>query len=118
MLVDMTKIAVTMLVLDFIWISIVAGNQFKKMTESIQGSEMIVRPLGAFVAYSAMIMLFYTFVRKDDPDWKAFLLGALAYALYDGTNYALFSKWELKTAIADVLWGGTLFYLTKKIAYA
>ena len=34
------------------------------------------------------------------------------YGVYDFTNLALLSKWQLFTAVTDTLWGGTLFYLT------
>jgi uncharacterized membrane protein len=110
--VDIVKIAVVMIMLDVAWISIVTGEQFGTMIKTIQGSPMIVRPLGAFVAYAAMIGLFYTF--KDNLSiHKAFLLGFFAYAIYDGTNYALLGKWDLQTAIVDSLWGGCLFALTR-----
>jgi uncharacterized membrane protein len=114
---DVLKIAVTMIVLDFVWIGLVSGGQFKKMIETIQSGAMRVRPLGAFVAYAAIIALFYTF--KDDLTiLKAFLLGLCTYAIYDGTNYALFSGWDMKTALVDSLWGGGLFVLTKLITDA
>jgi uncharacterized membrane protein len=114
---DIVKISVTMIVLDFIWISLVTGGQFQKMIETIQTGAMSMRPLGVFVAYAAMIGLFYTF--KDDLTLlKAFLLGLCAYAIYDGTNYALFSGWDMKIALIDSLWGGSLFVLTKLITDA
>jgi len=106
------KIAFFMIAIDAVWISLVAGKSFSKMTENIQRSPMIVRPLGAIVAYVAMTLLFFTF-RNDLTLVKAFLLGSLAYAIYDFTNYALFSNWKLETAIIDVIWGGTLFALVK-----
>ena len=42
----------------------------------------------------------------------SFLLGLVTYGVYDFTNLALLSKWQLFTAVTDTLWGGTLFYLT------
>lgn len=111
------KIAITMLVLDGIWIYLVAGNAFSSMVQSIQGSAMKIRPGGALVAYAAMILLFNQFITKESSGWDAFLLGFLAYTIYDGTNYALFDNWDLQTAIVDATWGGLLFFLTSQIVF-
>ena len=111
------KSSAIMLALDFVWIWLVAGKMFTRMTENIQQTPMTVKPAGAIVAYTAMILLFNTFINKETSDIHAFLLGALTYAVYDGTNYALFDKWDAKTAFLDVLWGGVLFYITKKLTF-
>jgi uncharacterized membrane protein len=113
----LVKIAAVMLVLDGIWIYLVAGNAFSAVVENIQGSIMKVRPGGAVVAYTAMILLFNQFITKESSGLDAFLLGFLAYAIFDGTNYALFEKYDLKTAVVDALWGACLFWLTYKIVY-
>ena len=111
------KIAAVMLLLDGIWIYLVAGNAFSSMVQNIQGSAMKIRPGGAIVAYAAMILLFNQFITKESSGWDAFLLGFLAYLIFDGTNYALIDKWDLKTAIVDATWGGFLFWLTSKIVF-
>ena len=43
---------------------------------------------------------------------QAFLHGLATYAVFDGTNMALFKKYPLDLAIADTIWGGILFSLT------
>ena len=111
------KIACVMLVLDFVWIYLIAGNAFSSMVQNIQGSVMKIRPGGAVVAYAAMILLFNQFITKESSGWDAFLLGFLAYLIFDGTNYALIDKWDLKTAIVDSVWGGCLFWLTSKLVF-
>jgi uncharacterized membrane protein len=113
----LVKIAAVMLVLDFIWIYLVAGNAFSAVVENIQGSIMKVRPLGAVVAYAAMILLFNQFITKESSGWDAFLLGFFAYAIFDGTNYALFNNYDMKTAVVDAAWGGILFWLTSRIVF-
>jgi len=113
----LAKIAAVMLVLDGIWIYLVAGNAFSAVVENIQGSIMKVRPGGAVVAYTAMILLFNQFITKESSGWDAFLLGFLAYSIFDGTNYALFENYDLKTAVVDALWGGILFWLTSRIVF-
>ena len=113
----LAKIAAVMLILDGIWIYLVAGNAFSSVVENIQGSIMRIRPAGAAVAYAAMILLFNQLITKESSGWDAFLLGFLAYSIFDGTNYALFDKYDLKTAIVDATWGGILFFLTSKIVF-
>lgn len=112
-----TKVAAVMLILDGIWLYLAAGDAFSRVVENIQGSVMKVRPLGAVVAYSAMILLFYKFVTKQTSGLDVFLLGFLTYAIFDGTNYALFRKYDMQTAIVDALWGGSLFWLTSRIVF-
>jgi len=113
----LVKIAIIMLVLDGIWIYTNAGDAFSSMIQNIQGSAMKIRPGGAFVAYASMILLFNQFITKESSGWDAFLLGFLLYAIYDGTNYALFDNWDLQTAIVDATWGGLLFFLTSQIVF-
>lgn len=113
----LAKVAAVMLALDFAWIYIVAGNAFSTVVENIQGSAMKIRPLGAVVAYAAMILLFSKFITKETSGVDAFLLGFLAYAIFDGTNYAIFQKYDMKTAIVDAVWGACLFWLTHKIVF-
>jgi hypothetical protein len=103
-----------MLVLDIAWISLFMSKVFTPMIEKIQGKPMVLRPLGGFLAYAAMIGLFFTF--KDDlTPLKEFLLGVGVFMTYDFTSYALFSDWDFKTAMIDTTWGGVLFLFTKVV---
>jgi uncharacterized membrane protein len=113
----LAKVAAVMLLLDGIWIYLVAGNAFSSVIENIQGSAMKIRPVGAVVAYAAMILLFSQFTTKESSGWDVFLLGFLVYAIYDGTNYALLDKYDLKTAIVDAVWGGCIFWMTSRLVY-
>ena len=42
----------------------------------------------------------------------AFWHGLATYAVFDGTNLALFKKYPVDLAIADTIWGGILFSIT------
>lgn len=116
-LVKLIKISAILLILDLLWINTVSCKIFTRMIENIQGSPLKIKMVGALVCYISIITLFYAFVSETTTDFKAFLLGFLAYAIFDFTNYALIDKWDFKTSIIDALWGGTLFFLTKKIMY-
>jgi uncharacterized membrane protein len=116
-LIKLLKISIVLLILDLLWINTVSGKIFTRMIENIQGSPLKIKITGAIAAYVAIIALFYMFVSDTTTNMKAFVLGFLAYAIYDFTSYALFNGWEFKTAVLDALWGGTLFLLTKMIVY-
>ena len=115
--IKLIKISIVLFLLDFIWIKTVSGKMFTSMIENIQGSPLKIKITGAIAAYVAIIALFYMFVSDTTTNMKAFVLGFLAYAIYDFTSYALFNGWEFKTAVLDALWGGALFLLTKLIVY-
>ena len=53
--------------------------------------------------------LCYFIIRTHRSVLEAFLLGALIYGVFEFTNMSIFKKWELKTVIMDIMWGGTLF---------
>jgi uncharacterized membrane protein len=35
-------------------------------------------------------------------------LGALAYGTFEFTNYAIFTEWNMRMVITDVIWGAVL----------
>lgn len=111
------KLLVLLLVLDAIWLGLFLGPPFLKMIEKIQKLPVVVNPFGMIFAYTSLFALAAIFLPKTNSDFEAFLLGSLTYAIYDGTNFALFKDYDPLLAIADVAWGGTLFYLLKKIIY-
>ncbi len=43
---------------------------------------------------------------------NAFWHGLATYAVFDGTNLAIFRDYPIDLAIADTIWGGILFTLT------
>ena len=108
-------IASTILILDFIWINFYLINPVSKMIENIQKSPMKAKPLGVLIAYAILIYFAYLFIPKMNSSQEAFLLGFLVYAIYDSTNYATITNWNLKVAIIDSLWGGFLFYMVYNI---
>ena len=95
--------------LDLIFFSI---NQsfLQKVLHDVQGKSAKVRWLGALICYIALTVILYTF---RGSYLRTFLLGTSIYAVYEGTNYAVFQAWPLKMVILDTLWGGTLFVLVK-----
>tara|TARA_Y100001958_G_C21243369_1_gene572130 strand:+ start:3852 stop:4190 length:339 start_codon:yes stop_codon:yes gene_type:complete len=102
-----------MLFLDTLYLSTIGGKPFLKMVTHIQNKPATVNYWYATVVYILMIFGFYYFiVKKKLSNTEAFMLGVFVYGVFDFTNIALFSNYNLTIAIQDTLWGGILFYLT------
>ena len=79
--------------------------------QKVQHAPVRVRPFGALLCYIALTLLMTLTL-----DWnysKTFVLGASIYAVYEGTNYAIFQQWPLAMVMLDTIWGGILFVLVK-----
>ena len=111
--------AVSMLALDGLYLSNVGGPLFGKMVKKIQGSELKMNVGGAVGAYTLMVFALYKFIlveRRSPSD--AFLLGLCIYGVFDFTNNAIFSDYEMMYAgFMDMLWGGLLYYTVTWITY-
>ena len=105
-------IFVTVIALDllFFWVN---DSFLQKTIRSVQGKPPKVRVLGALICYIALTGILYSSRKLNYKD--TFLLGLGIYAVYEGTNYAIFQAWPLQMVILDTLWGGTLFVLVKYI---
>jgi uncharacterized membrane protein len=64
-----------------------------------------MRPIAGIVVYPALAYL----VLQTTSLKQAFLTGLCVYAVYDFTVLAVFEKYPIWLAVADSLWGGTLF---------
>jgi uncharacterized membrane protein len=110
MIVTIFFIFVCIILLDllFFWV-----NQalLQKTIRNVQGKPVQIRILGALICYLALTAILYS-TRKFTYQ-QTFLLGMGIYAVYEGTNYAIFQAWPLQMVILDTLWGGILFVLVK-----
>ena len=103
---------VVMLILDFIYLSI-TKNSFIKMVVDIQNSPFKLNILGAIISYTLLIIANYVFLYNKKSSYKeAFLLGIIIYGVFDGTNLAIFKKYDFNIGILDTLWGGSLMTMT------
>ncbi len=107
--------AVVMILIDGIWIYVVANPLYKQTF----GDALRARPdgLSALLAYAcivgAALFLLYPVVRTMPSVAQQFLYGFMfgffLYGLYAFTSLSLFSVWDWKTAVLDALWGGVLY---------
>lgn len=92
----------------FFW----ANQTFLNQTiKKVQHAPVKLQPIGAIICYVALTILM--FITLDWNYSKTFLFGSCIYAVYEGTNYAIFQNWPLAMVIMDTIWGGILFVLVK-----
>jgi uncharacterized membrane protein len=74
---------------------------------------MKFRILPAIVCYIVLVFgLNYFVLQKDGSVIDAVLLGLVIYTVYETTNMAILSEWNITSVLVDSLWGGILFGLT------
>lgn len=119
-LAQLLAVAATMVAMDAVWLTARAAPS-RAMFAAIQGSPLIARYLPAAGVYILMIAGLWYFVVREAKDWisaaqKGAALGAVVYGVYDLTNYATITKWDLTYALADWAWGTVLFGVTAAVA--
>lgn len=115
--------SICLLVFDFLWIGLYMGNQYKKQVKTIQGGKMKVNIIFAILAYILMVVGMCVFVMPNIRHSHALVdslaygltFGLVLYGVYDFTIAAVLSKWNIPLAIADVLWGGFVFFISAYI---
>jgi uncharacterized membrane protein len=95
-------------VIDLPWLLLI-GETAQKLVHRIQGSDLTLKFLPAFVVYLALAYL----VLQVETPMEAFKMGIATYAVYDFTNLAMFKNYTLSFALMDTLWGGVLFALVR-----
>jgi uncharacterized membrane protein len=108
-----------LLTVDVLYLYNIGMNTFQKNVQLIQKSPLELNVYGALLSYICVIgILYYFIISQNKPVFDAFLLGIFLYGTFDMTNFAMFTKYAWKTALADTLWGGTLFAFTTWATYA
>ena len=111
---EIIKPSLTMLILDFIWLTMFMSKRYKVMIRDIQGEELKVNMIYAALVYLLMIIGQQVYVKpliksKKDVLIYGGLFGLIVFGIYDLTAGAVIKKWDLKLAIIDILWGVFLF---------
>ena len=110
---DLLLSGLILFTIDIIWIKLFMGGHFQKLIKNIQGEQMTVKTVPAFFAYLFLVIAFYYFIVLEKKGYlDAFILGIVIYGVYEGTNFAIFKKWNWTTFFLDTLWGGILYVLT------
>ena len=111
---EIIKPSLTMLILDFIWLTMFMSKRYKVMIKDIQGEELKVNIIYAAFVYLLMIIGQQVYVKpliksKKDVLIYGGLFGLIVFGVYDLTAGAVIKKWDLNLAIIDILWGVFLF---------
>ena len=116
--------AAVFLAVDFLWLSYMARSFYAAQL----GPLLLERPnISAaavfYLAYAAGIVFFAVApaLRAESAAvalGHGAVLGLLAYATYDVTNYATLRNWPLAMSVVDVVWGGVLTSLAAFAGYA
>ena len=95
-------------------------DSWNRLLIKIQDSKIKLRPISTLIVYMSMIFGLTMFVLKDfkqgdsiqDAVFRAGMLGLVIYSVYELTNFAIISDWEIKYVFMDTIWGTILFSLT------
>jgi uncharacterized membrane protein len=109
--------------LDSIWLFIIAKNFYAMQIGSLMGQGFqLVPAIFLYIIYTAGVTFFVTLpALKGNYDFlKIFLIGALfgfiVYATYDLTNQTVLKNWPMIMTLVDVTWGTLLTGTASAIA--
>jgi len=102
------KTAFALFIVDLFWLA-TGGIYGRYAIELIQGKPIEFRFISGMIVY---LFLAYMLLQTGSTQ-QAFLYGVCIYGVYDFTNYAVFDKYDWKFGIADTIWGGILFVVTR-----
>lgn len=103
--------AVVFLVLDAIWLTLMADRLYRPAIGHLMLERFALAPAAAFYAiYLAGVVVFAVSPALGSGRWLTALglgalLGLMAYATYDLTNQATLKDWSWTVTIADLCWG-------------
>ncbi len=121
---------ISLIIIDYIWLGILYLESYRKTIESVQKTKLTARLIGGLIVYIAiaLIIVFWIIPRivlesKNNSKRNLLLtsfiyggiLGGLIYAVFDFTNYTIFTNWDLKTSIVDTIWGTVLMTIVSFI---
>lgn len=109
----------SVLLIDFIWIYFVMKKEYSDLVQTVEGQPMKVKIVPAIFAYVFIILSILVFslpsIRSEhkiaDSFYYGGLLGFYIYGMFAMTNLAVLSKWSVRTAILDTVWGFVLYSL-------
>jgi uncharacterized membrane protein len=103
--------AVVFLVLDAIWLTVMADRLYRPAMGAIMLERFSLAPAAVFyLLYVAGVIVFAVSPAMHTGRWTTALgygamLGLMAYATYDLTNQATLKNWSWAVTVADLCWG-------------
>ncbi len=109
--------------IDLVWLGYVAHDIYRSRLGALMAPKPILWAALLFYAiYAIGVVWFATLPALNVQNWRHALvqgavLGFVAYATYDFTNYATLRHWSLTLSLIDLAWGTVLTALVAVIAY-
>jgi uncharacterized membrane protein len=120
--ITISKFAITMLILDYVYLSTVSSN-YNDLLLKIQNKPLKLKPIYALVVYIIMTVGWTLLILLKNKKYSlsnnvinSIILGIVIYGVFDFTNLAIFNNYSLTIALIDVLWGGVLFGISSYVA--
>lgn len=115
--------AVTFLAVDFVWLAYVARNlYFSQIGHLMREQPNLAVAAIFYVAFAAGVVYFAVAPAVEQGSAmtalvNGALLGFLAYATYDVTNYSTLRDWPLMVSVIDTVWGTVLTAFAAWVGY-
>lgn len=99
------------LVLDVIWLTVIAFEIFQSEVGGILRAEPNLLAAGAFYLLyilGLLILVIKPAVQQGSlvsAAWRGAVLGLTAYGTFDLTSLAVIQGWTVKAAVVDMIWG-------------
>ena len=114
LLIQTIIFGIVMTLIDVPWISFVMSKLYKNVFP------IKLNYIGAIIAYLCMIITYPFIISKFDTLKErlevALVIGLITFGTYGFTLAAIYDKYPLTTALAETIWGMTLFTLTTFIS--
>ncbi|MGE3645997.1 MAG: DUF2177 family protein [Beijerinckiaceae bacterium] len=116
--------AVCMLVLDTIWLSMMASRLYRPLIGELMLDGFRLAPAVAFYfLYLSGVLLLAVVPALEAEKWtiaamNGLVLGLVAYGTYDLTNQATLKVWPPVVTFVDLAWGAFLTVSTALAGYA
>lgn len=102
---------VTFLVLDVIWLTMIAFEIFQREVGGILRAEPNLVAAGAFYIiymFGLIVLVVAPAVKQGSMSvaaWRGAVLGLTAYGTFDLTSLAVIQGWTVTATVVDMIWG-------------
>jgi uncharacterized membrane protein len=116
-------ILLAFLVLDMLWLGVIAKNCYRDAIGKLMRANFIKWPWILFyLLYGSAILYFVIAPNLGEENYikvllSATLLGATIYGAYNLTCYSILESWPLKITLKDWAWGTFLTAASSLISY-
>lgn len=108
---------IIILTIDLTWLYLYMIKKYNQLFKSIN-LKIKNNILPAIIAYLLLIIAYPLIIESDNNNTtlqRAFIFGILSYGIYGFTLATILPKYNLRFAITETLWGGTLYVLSTLI---